>query len=338
MDDNQLMDMLMNQGEDALHIEVDLGSKATGRSIEETLLEITDAGYGEPDPNAPATQVEQPSAADIITIADPGREKEVTYTGRDVKGSGAKRQKRELPVPDASPSLGLLAPAIPVIPKKPIKQLLSEYGVADEKFVRSMLSDLKDIDLDRVRAKDNTPKENRRLARESMMRALFNVYAVDASEEDTQLKEEVSNLSGQVKYLHGEKAKLEKERDSLRQKIESLTPLVAEMDAAKQRIAELEGELTEARDEVKNARDSEKDAAESATSWKEKADYLEERLPVEKREAVEEYKASEELIAMLAAAQDKAVIMKFKEWVAAGYLDEAKFRVIDNSYVRECPV
>ncbi|XP_062014247.1 uncharacterized protein LOC133730724 [Rosa rugosa] len=206
MDDNQLMDMLMNQGEDALHIEVDLGSKATGRSIEETLLEITDAGYGEPDPNAPATQVEQPSAADIITIADPGREKvspavsissrstgsdeallpgekkrshrhrhrgdkqEVTYTGRDVKGSGAKRQKRELPVPDASPSLGLLAPAIPVIPKKPIKQLLSEYGVADEKFVQSMLSDLKDIDLDRVRAKDNTPKENRRLARESIMR------------------------------------------------------------------------------------------------------------------------------------------------------------------------
>ncbi|XP_062014170.1 probable dihydrolipoyllysine-residue succinyltransferase component of 2-oxoglutarate dehydrogenase complex, mitochondrial [Rosa rugosa] len=82
--------------------------------------------------------------------------------------------------------------------------------------------------------------------------------------------------------------------------------MVAEMDAAKQRIAELEGELTEARDKVKNARDSEKDAAESATSWKEKADYLEERLPVEKHEAVEEYKASEELIAMLAAAQDKA--------------------------------
>ncbi|XP_062021237.1 hyoscyamine 6-dioxygenase-like [Rosa rugosa] len=143
MDDNQLMDMLMGQGEDALHIEVDLGSKTTGRSVEETLLELTDAGYGEPDPEAPATQVVQPSVADVITIADTRKEKapaavsissrstgsdeallpgekkrshkhrhrsekhEVTYTGRDVKGSGAKRQKKDHPVPESSPSLAL---------------------------------------------------------------------------------------------------------------------------------------------------------------------------------------------------------------------------------------
>ncbi|XP_024178758.1 uncharacterized protein LOC112184749 [Rosa chinensis] len=351
MDDAQLIDMLMSQGEDALHINVDLGSKGTSRSIEETLLEITDEGYGEPDPDAPVTHAVQPSMADVITIDDTGvgkvpasvpissrstgsdeallpgekkrsqkhkhrTDKEVTYTGRDVQGTGAKRQKKGHPGSGLSPSLGLLSPAVPVIPKKPIKQLLNEYGVADEKFVRSMLGDLKDIDLDRVRAKDNTPQENRRLARESMMQALFNVYAIDASEEDTHLKEEVSNLSGQVKYLHGEKAKLEKEWDSLR----------AEMAASKQRIAELEGEVTEAREEVKNARDSEKKAAESAVSWKEKADSLEDRLPPERHEAVEEYKSSDELISMLAAAQDKAVIMKLKEWVAAGYLDEAKFR------------
>ena len=216
MDDNQLMDMLMGQGEDALHIKVDLGSKATGRSVEETLLELTDAEYGELDPEVPETQVAQPSIADVITIADTGKEKapasvsissrstgsdeallpgekkrshkhrhrsekhDVTYTGRDVRGSGAKRLKKDHPGPESSLSLARLSPALPVIPKKPIKQLLSEYGVADEKFVRSMLSDLKDIDLDRVRAKDNTPKENRRVARGSMMRVwvCFTLIAV----------------------------------------------------------------------------------------------------------------------------------------------------------------
>ncbi|XP_040374696.1 uncharacterized protein LOC121052853 [Rosa chinensis] len=161
-----------------------------------------------------------------------------------------------------------------------------------------------------------TPEEGHKVMKDIHAGALFNVYAIDASEEDTHLKEEVSNLSGQVKYLHGEKAKLEKQRDSLK----------AEMAAAKQRIAELEGEVSEAREEVKNAQDSKKRATESAVSWKEKADHLEDRLPVERHEVVEEYKSSEALIAMLAAAQDKAVIMKFKEWVAAGYLDEAKFR------------
>ncbi|PRQ50821.1 putative transcription factor bZIP family [Rosa chinensis] len=315
MDDLALLDELINEGEDSLHINVDLDTGKVNLTEEEVLLEI-------PDEFVEAEEDLQPSEKKKRKHHH-HRDSEVTYTGKNVVGADAKKPRvSHQMTPETSQSPGLLAPNVRVVPKKPIKQLFARYGVADEKFVRSMLADLKDIDLDLVRAKDNSPQENHRIARESVMRALYNVYAIDASEEGTQLKEEVSNLSEKVKYLHGEKGKLEKERDTLNQNIAALTLKVSELEEERKKIPALEGQVEGLRKELEPLRGFE----EKANSWKAKAEYLEGQIDEECQQAVEEYKGSQELVNLLLAARSKCISEKYREWSASGWIDAEKMK------------
>ena len=86
------------------------------------------------------------------------RDDTVTLTGLSVTGASPplKKQKSAGPSTGGPVSLGALAPTLPSIRKTPIRQILDEYGCADEKFVRGMVGDLKGIELDLIRVGSNT--------------------------------------------------------------------------------------------------------------------------------------------------------------------------------------
>ncbi|XP_061993642.1 uncharacterized protein LOC133711554 [Rosa rugosa] len=151
MEDVKLMDMLNNQGEDSLHIDVDLVNKKTGRSIEELLLEIPDEGFGDPDPDAPIIRKEDAPASTVVTIVAPEKGK-AKATGSQVSRSNGSLESRE----------GLL----PGDKRK--RQHRYRHWCRDKEEVTYTGRDVMG----------------------TVSQALFNVYTIDASEEDRQLKEE----------------------------------------------------------------------------------------------------------------------------------------------------
>ncbi|KAL6195586.1 hypothetical protein ACLB2K_031204 [Fragaria x ananassa] len=88
--------------------------------------------------------------------------------------------------------------------------------------MRSMIRDLKGIDLDRVRFKEGSPSESREIAREHLMKALFMVYSINANEDSSELKQQVDKLNDHVSFLQMEKGSLEREKNSLADKLAML--------------------------------------------------------------------------------------------------------------------
>ena len=143
------------------------------------VLEVPDEVYGSaetppvPLPSVSRTHLGEKKRRHHHSKKTQGAEPQVTYTGVDVSGSPAPKMKKHKSAPGGSvltPSLSILAPAVPKISKTPIRQILDEYCCADEKFVRTMISDIKGIDLDRVRFKEGSPSDSRKIAREHLMK------------------------------------------------------------------------------------------------------------------------------------------------------------------------
>lgn len=109
---------------------------------------------------------EMPSSKNkkVVSPASSG----VTVTGKRVAETvelEAPRTKRTKPVnipghQDGVITFEVLAPEAPEIPRSKLARVLEEAGMADEAFIRRMVSDLKDPSLDKMLASGATPREN----------------------------------------------------------------------------------------------------------------------------------------------------------------------------------
>ena len=184
--DQDLLKMLLTKGDVASRTEVDVETSTVRVLDKQKVLEVPDEVYG-----SALTPPVPPPAASRVNLGEKKRrhhhskksqssDSQVTYTGVDVSGSPVPKAKKHRSTHGGSsstPSLSALAPPVPIISKAPIRQVLDEYGCADEKFVRAMISDLKGIELDRMRFKDGAPSETRKIAREHLMKViLFAVF------------------------------------------------------------------------------------------------------------------------------------------------------------------
>jgi hypothetical protein len=71
---------------------------------------------------------------------------------------------------------GALAPVAPELPKTRLNRVLHEAGMADERFVRRMVEDLKEAGTDLLIAKNATPRENRAKMLAQGMRVSYLLY------------------------------------------------------------------------------------------------------------------------------------------------------------------
>lgn len=177
--DQALLKKLLTKADLASRTEVDMDTHTVRVLDRQKVLEVLDEVYGStetpsiPHPAVWRTTLGEKKRRYHHSKKTQGAESQVTYTGEDISGNPAPKPKKHKAAPGGSvstPSLSILAPAVPKISKTPIRQVLDEYGCTDEKFVRAMISDLKGIDLDRVRFKEGSPSESRKIAREHLMK------------------------------------------------------------------------------------------------------------------------------------------------------------------------
>ncbi|KAL6200050.1 hypothetical protein ACLB2K_029832 [Fragaria x ananassa] len=203
-------------------------------------------------------------------------------------------------------------------------QILDEYGCADEKFVLSMVGDLKGIELDRIKIGSSTPQENRRYSQEAMMKALFAVYAIDANEDSNEMKERLASLNDHISYLGSEKKKMEKdleaerkEKLSLADKLTKLRLHTKKLEGKADRVITLECDIDALQQE-------------NAKLWsklKEKEDQvadLQSQIPAQGELIVARFNESNKLNAMLKSARESGISEKFDVWSRLGYLDKAR--------------
>ncbi|XP_050364177.1 uncharacterized protein LOC126782790 isoform X2 [Argentina anserina] len=248
MADDQILESHISKRDIASRTVVDPVTKESSLETIAQHLTIAEGDYGTA-PQPVSTEAPASSAGTEVTEVvhwgekrkrrrDKGHEETVasvntgvTFTGHTVGEHVSKKtktsEKAPVTVASTTPSLALLSPKVPVTSRVPIKELLTEYGCADEKFVRNMLGELKGIELDRIQALQATPWENRLKAREHMMRALYNVFLVDDTEEETGLKEQVAELSSHKSFLEMEKNKLKTEKEQLEKQVASLKEKLA---------------------------------------------------------------------------------------------------------------
>ncbi|KAL6211531.1 hypothetical protein ACLB2K_016755 [Fragaria x ananassa] len=162
----------------------------------------------------------------------------VMYIGKDVTSDVSPNPKTVKVTPASStPSLSLLATLAPIIPKTPIQQVLDEYGCADEKFVRVVIRDLKDINLDRVRFKKGSSSESRKIAREHLMKT-----------EKVSLEREKNTLAEKLESKDSQVPKLEADVELLRLSFEKLRPLEKKRQEKESLVSEIERQILGHRD------------------------------------------------------------------------------------------
>nr|XP_011464122.1 PREDICTED: uncharacterized protein LOC105351477 [Fragaria vesca subsp. vesca] len=335
--DMDLLSDLLKVGKVSSRTDVNVVNSTARVSEDAILLEVNDEGYGKPTADAEellrteddvnvslGEKKKKQSSKKSKSLRDEG----VTLTGMSVSGTSPPRKKQKASGSSAGPpvTLGALASTLPQIRKTPIRQILDEYGCADEKFVRSMVGDLKGIELDQIRVGSNTPQQNRRYAREASMKALFAVYAIDASEDTNEMKERVPSLNDQISYLGVEKKTTEKdleaerkEKLSLAEKFAKLSLHTKELEGKAERVLVLECDVDALQ----------RENAKLPSKLKEKDDQiadLQGQMPAQGELAVGKFKELDELKAMLKAAREGGIIEKFDVWSRLGYLDKAKMK------------
>ena len=187
-DDYSLLDDLLNQGEEVQTLEVDPVNLETQKSSGPVDLTLEPEQYEvveEEDDEVPL--------ADRLGAKKKGAERKrksesapspsaVTLTGKSVRDqaeqdAGSKRARiasGSSGVVTAGLGFGALAPHVPELPRVRLNRILDEAGMADERFVRRMVEDLKDAGTDLFIANNATPKENRaRLLAQGMRVSLY---------------------------------------------------------------------------------------------------------------------------------------------------------------------
>lgn len=177
-DDYDLLDNLLSQGQAVQSLEVDPSTLETRQSSGTVDLELSLEHYEVPR--------EEDNEDVLLGDRAGGKKREaarkrkgkaagpadssVTLTGKTVVDSvaeGVGRSKKAKTGPATSRSsgpgvdFGLLATAAPELPRARLNRLLDEAGMADERFVRRMVEDLKDAGTDVFLANNATPRENR---------------------------------------------------------------------------------------------------------------------------------------------------------------------------------
>ncbi|KAK9921994.1 hypothetical protein M0R45_030481 [Rubus argutus] len=102
----------------------------------------------------------------------------------------------------------------PVAPKTKLNRVLHEAGMADERFVRRMVEDLKDAGTDLFIAKNATPpppppRENRAKMLAQGMRFMHSLYLVDEVEKDPITREQLVKVEKAFDKAEGERLKAE---------------------------------------------------------------------------------------------------------------------------------
>lgn len=141
--------------------------------------------------------MEMPKESYIIEPADeevPGAEATLKRTGTSTSGVTATgkrvaddvapegprgKRPRNVNVPgkkDGAVTFQGLAPEVPEVPRGKLKLVLEEAGMADEGFVRQMVADLKDANVDQLLASGATPRENRDKMRQYLMRVSLQLF------------------------------------------------------------------------------------------------------------------------------------------------------------------
>ncbi|KAL6136504.1 hypothetical protein ACLB2K_061799 [Fragaria x ananassa] len=183
-----------------------------------------------------------------------------------------------------------------------------------------MISDLKGIELDRMKFKEGTPSESRKIAREHLMKSLFAVYSIDVSENTAELKERVAKLNGHVSFLQTEKGSLEREKNALAEKLAMLQHRVQEVESKADRVPFLEAEVESLGVELEKYRPLEGKLREKEAEIVELVSLVSTRCD----QAVVAFKESEEFKGLLQSARDEAITEKFTEWSVHGYLDKPR--------------
>lgn len=187
-DDYSLLDDLLNQGEDVQLLEVDPVTLETQKSSGPVDLTLEPEQYevleeeGDEVPLADRLGAKKKGAERKRKAKSAPASSAVTLTGKSVRDqaeqdAGSKRVRiasGSSAVVTAGLGFGALAPPVPELPRVRLNRILDEAGMADERFVRRMVEDLKDAGTDLFIANNATPKENRaRLLAQGMRVSLY---------------------------------------------------------------------------------------------------------------------------------------------------------------------
>ena len=175
-DDYSLLDDLLNQGEEVQTLEVDPVNLETQKSsgpvdltLEPEQYEVVEEEEDDEVPLADRLGAKKKGAERKRKSESAPSPSAVTLTGKSVRDqaeqdAGSKRARiasGSSGVVTAGLGFGALAPPVPELPRVRLNRILDEAGMADERFVRRMVEDLKDAGTDLFIANNATPKENR---------------------------------------------------------------------------------------------------------------------------------------------------------------------------------
>lgn len=175
-DDYTLLDDLLNQGGEVQTLEVDPVTLETQKSSGPVDLTLEPDLYDMPEEGEDEVPLVDRLGARKRDVERKRKSKSapspsaVTLTGKSIRdraeqdegiGKKAKLAPSSSKVVTAGPGFGALAPPAPELPRVRLNRILDEAGMADERFVRRMVEDLKDAGTDLFIANNATPKENR---------------------------------------------------------------------------------------------------------------------------------------------------------------------------------
>lgn len=185
-----------------------------------------------------------------------------------------------------------------------LKIIAEEVGLEDDGFVRRVAERLRLGGLDRMVQLQDSPKENRAKAFDSVMRGLHNLYLIDSLEEDVALKKQVATLEAGLLVEKTEKNNVTRQRDTLKAKLEST---IGERDKLKARVGDLE------REEASKCKALEDEIAGLKAKVAELPEVVARERKVAAEEALAHFTSSSEVVALKAAEYDRGFEARYSK-------------------------